>query len=240
MYFVRLTGGLLLITLLTCQTAWARVYRCTDAAGQVSYSQTPCKASQQSAQMRGLEEGSKQDRDLCRTARDLGMLAFEDMSKGIEPDAVMDQYGGVNYISHAALGVINFVASLRYNQNLTAQRVGSLTFARCREGGFGTLSEGDFPELEPDAAPPQEEQPSSQIDSDENNRQTPDQSDRPAVSKGYGPTVSDSVRRCASYQERLDDLNARLRRAHDAETGATLRRERQQYQDRWSAECRGR
>ncbi|MBI5460736.1 MAG: DUF4124 domain-containing protein [Gammaproteobacteria bacterium] len=232
MYSVRLTGGLLLITLLTCQTAWARAYRCTDAAGQVSYSQVPCTASQQGAQMRGVEEGQKQDRDLCRTARDLAMSAFEDMSNGIEPDAVMDQYGGVNYISHAALGVINFVASLRYNQDLTAQRVGSLTFARCREGGFGTLSEGDFPEIEPDAAPPQEGQPSPQMGPDENNRDAQGQS--------FRPTVSDTVNRCASYQEEMNDLTARLRRAHDAVTGANLRRERQQYQDRWSAECRGR
>lgn len=139
---------------LSCGIAEARVYRCSDAGGQITYSQSPCPADQQSDQVRGVSAAPRQDKELCALARDLAATVFADMSQGTDPASVLDQYGGVNYINAPTLGVINFAASLRYNEDLTPQRVGSLTFSRCREGGFGKLNAGDLPkaDIDPDSA----------------------------------------------------------------------------------------
>lgn len=146
----RLLPSLLLLTaaLIYQHTAQAAVYRCKDAAGRIAYSQLPCPAEQHSDQMRGINSTVRQDKDLCRDARDLGMHAFTTVQGGSEPAEVIDEFGGLNYINPPTLGVINFAASLRYNADVTPQRVGSMTFARCIEGGFGKLSAGDLPKLD--------------------------------------------------------------------------------------------
>lgn len=159
-----LSPSLLLLTaaLIYQDAAQAAVYRCKDAAGKIAYSQLPCPAEQQSDQMRGINSTVRQDKDLCRDARDLGMHAFTAVRAGSEPAEVIDEFGGLNYINPPTLGVINFAASLRYNTDVTPQRVGSMTFARCIEGGFGKLSAGDLPKLDaegvmarPDLAAPE-------------------------------------------------------------------------------------
>lgn len=137
----------------------ARVYRCTDAAGKISYSQVPCPADTKSDTMR-LGNKERQDKDLCKLARDLAITSYEDMRTGSDPGAVMDEYGGVDYITPATLAVINFAAGFRYNDDLSSQRVGAMAFARCREGGFGQLSEGDLPE------PKHEPRPELELESD--------------------------------------------------------------------------
>lgn len=139
---------LLAITLIYQDAVQAAVYRCKDAAGKIAYSQTPCPAEQQSDQMRGINSTVRQDKDLCRDARDLGIHAFTSVRSGSEPAAVIDEFGGLNYINPPTLGVINFASSLRYNTDVTPQRVGSMTFARCLEGGFGKLSAGDLPKID--------------------------------------------------------------------------------------------
>lgn len=136
-----------LISVGVAAPAEARVYRCTDAAGKISYSQVPCPADVRSDTMR-LGNKERQDKDLCKLARDLAIKSYEDMRAGSDSSAIMDQYGGVDYISPATLSVINFAAGFRYNDDLDAQRVGAMAFARCREGGFGQLSQGDLPEPE--------------------------------------------------------------------------------------------
>lgn len=126
----------------------ARVFRCVDGNGDVAYSQSPCPADQQSDQMRGLSRARHQDSGLCGQARQLAATVFLEMADGAEPAAVIDRYGGLNHVNAPTLGVINFAASLRYNDELSPQRVGALTFSRCREGGFGKLQPGDLPAIE--------------------------------------------------------------------------------------------
>ena len=149
-----LLPSLLLLTaaLIYQDAAQAAVYRCKDAAGRIAYSQLPCPAEQHSDQMRGINSTVRQDKDLCRDARDLGIHAFTSVRGGSEPAEVIDEFGGLNYINPPTLGVINFAASLRYNTDVTPQRVGSMTFARCIEGGFGKLSAGDLPKLDAEGA----------------------------------------------------------------------------------------
>ncbi|MBI5040331.1 MAG: DUF4124 domain-containing protein [Gammaproteobacteria bacterium] len=207
-----------LLGALFAEGAQARVFRCTDADGKVSYSQTPCPAAQQAAEMRGMNSGKQQDRDLCRDARELAIAAFGEMGRGLEPAEVIDQYGGIDYINAAALGVINFAASLRYNTSLTPQRVGSLTFSRCRSGGFGELQPGDLP-ISEDSAPAQPVPTESQ----------------PGTSAAA--PAPDEVDACVRYRQQLQDIERQLRPGDRGEDGEMLRQERERYQALWSTEC---
>ena len=128
--------------------AEARVFRCVAGDGKVTYSQSPCPADQESDQMRGLGTARQEDSGLCGLARELAAAVFLEMAEGVEPSAVIDRYGGLNHVNAPTLGVINFAASLRYNDELSPRRVGALTFSRCREGGFGKLQSGDLPATE--------------------------------------------------------------------------------------------
>ena len=128
--------------------AEARVFRCVADDGKVTYSQSPCPADQQSDQMRGLGAARHPDSSLCGLARELAATVFLEMADGVEPSAVIDRYGGPNHVNAPTLGVINFAASLRYNDELSPQRVGALSFLRCREGGSGRLQSGDLPSTE--------------------------------------------------------------------------------------------
>ncbi|MBI5460690.1 MAG: DUF4124 domain-containing protein [Gammaproteobacteria bacterium] len=212
-----------LLGMMLSGAAHARVFRCTDAAGKVSYSQIPCPAAQQVDEMRGMEGGKQQDRDLCRDAGDLATRAFGDMGRGMEPSDVIDQYGGIDYINAATLGVINFAASLRYNDRITPQRVGSLTFSRCRGGGFGELHPGDLPILE-EASPVQPSEDAEQPTAE-------------ASVPGATMPAMDSVDRCAMYQQQMEDIDRRLRRGYDSDEGKLLREDRARYRARWGAEC---
>ena len=137
--------ALLIMTLVFSDNAQAGVYRCKDANGRIAYSQLPCPAEQQSDQLRGINSTVRQDKDLCRDARELAMHAFAELRTGNDPADLFDEYGGLNYINPPTLAVINFAASLRYNPDVSPQRVGAMAFARCREGGFGKLTAGDIP-----------------------------------------------------------------------------------------------
>ncbi len=139
-----------LSAMLLSSVAQARVYRCTDADGKVSYSQLPCPVDQQAAEMRGVGGFKEHNRELCGEARDFSAQVFGEMNGGIEPGAVIDRHGGINNINAATLSVINFTASLRFNKDITPQQAGALSFSRCLGGGFGELRAGDLPRPEAD------------------------------------------------------------------------------------------
>lgn len=166
---MRVDQGIFIVSVLSMMlvdAAQARVFRCTDADGKVGYSQVPCPAEQQADQMRGIGGGKQQDRSLCGDARDLAAQAFGDMGSRVEPSEVIEQYGGINYINAATLGVINFAASLRFNTDITPQRAGALAFSRCLGGGFGELHPGDLPKIEQEQTdqPDVSAKPSAQIE----------------------------------------------------------------------------
>ena len=208
----------------------ARVYRCTDAAGKISYSQVPCPADQKADEMRGVSSGAKQDKDLCQDARELAMQSFSKLGNGVEPSDLIDEYGGVNYITPATLSVINFVASLRYNQDLTSQRVGSMSFARCREGGFGKLSPGDLPSFDPELDPSQRQMPVM-----------PNYPLPPAEPVAAPAAPAAGIPRhdpCPGYDRRIEALNEQMRQGGSGARMDALHKERERVWDTWSRECR--
>lgn len=213
------------VTGLVCHgTVEARAYRCTDAQGKVSYSQSPCPADQQSDRMR-VGGGPRQDRDLCLLARNFAELVFTGLRQGMEPNEVIEEHGGVNYINPPTLSVINFAAGLRYNDQLTPRRVASLAFSRCSEGGFGKLQPGDLPEPEVEATA---------------GLGGPGRSGSGVAGVGMPSSARVQERLgadCNGYREQLADLDERLRHKNSARENEALSVERARYRDALAAEC---
>lgn len=132
---------------LQAASAVAAVYRCQDGDGRVSYSQTPCPRDQQERTLHGMDARSQsaEAAAACKAARAFASGAFEELRAGLEIPDQIEALGGVNYISPPLLNVLNFVNQYRYNERISAHAVGRLAQAKCRNGGFGTLSAADFP-----------------------------------------------------------------------------------------------
>ncbi len=136
--------------LVASHPANARVYRCTDASGNVSYSQSPCTAMQTGKQMRGMGSRKTADHEACAQVRKFASSSFGAVKQGTEPSQLIDKYGGPGYINPLTLNVINFVSGYRHSQDIATMKVSALAFNKCVNGGFGRLSIGGLPqEMQP-------------------------------------------------------------------------------------------
>jgi len=139
---VMLMSAALLINSSPCE---ARVYRCTNASGNISYSQTPCPAGQTGAKMRGIGTTKVVDREACSLVRSFATESFNKLRGGTESSQLIDKYGGPSYIDTLTLNVINFVSGYRLSEDISAMKVSGLAYNKCVNGGFGKLQRDNMP-----------------------------------------------------------------------------------------------
>ena len=142
----------LLTLLVDSQTVYARAYRCTDASGNITYSQSPCAADQTGTRMRGMNTGKISDPGACMHVRRFATESFERLQGGTEPSLLINQYGGPGYINSITLNTINFVSGFRFNKDVSALKVGALAYNKCANRGFGKIQTSDLPD---EILPPQ-------------------------------------------------------------------------------------
>ena len=124
--------------------AVAATYKCVDANGDVTYSQTPCKRNQTTDKKLSGNENPIVMED-CKYSGAFAQLAFRHMRSGLNTQQLYDRYGGINSISQATLGVINYVYAFKHSTAMRPARVAELTIARCNAQAFGKVSCEDFP-----------------------------------------------------------------------------------------------
>jgi len=212
----------------------ARAYRCTDAGGNVSYSQSPCAASQTGARVYGVGTTTVRDREACTLVRSFATESFGKLQRGTEPSTLISKYGGPGYIDPITLNVINFVSGFRFSTEVPASKVGGLAYNKCKSGGFGKIQTSDLPvEILPhvDEVDEATESPTPM--------QFPSQS-APAAERYSRNKADDNSRQqlCQDYDQRLDELNRAMRRGYDAGNGQRIRKERQQYETLLRKNCR--
>jgi hypothetical protein len=139
---VMLLGITLLVDSPPCS---ARAYRCTDANGNISYSQTPCSAGQTGARMHGVGTSKITDREACSLVRGFAAESFAKLRQGTEPSLLIDKYGGPGYINPLTLNVINFVSGFRLSEDIPVMKVSGLAYNKCINGGFGKLERSSLP-----------------------------------------------------------------------------------------------
>lgn len=122
----------------------AAIFKCTDANGGVSYTQTPCPAAEQTQKVIANTQSNKPRVD-CRIANNFARRTATQMRAGQSSGELFDAYGGIDALPKTAIGVINYVYSHKQNTDTGAQRISALSAARCSAGSYGPVSCDDFP-----------------------------------------------------------------------------------------------
>ena len=213
----------------------AGAYRCTDAGGNVSYSQTPCASGQTGARMRGVGgTATVGDGEACALVRSFAVESFGRIQRGAAPTTLVNDYGGPGYINTITLNVINFVSGFRFNEDVAASKVGGLAYNKCKSGGFGKIQTSDLPV---EILPPDDEV--NEVTQPPMSTQFPSQPAPSAESYVQNKAEDNNrQRQCQDYERRLGELNRVMRQGYAASNGQRMRKERKQYEALLRKYCR--
>ena len=133
-----------MVSLLLSMHTNARVYKCKDAEGNITYSQTTCVASSEQKQLSSSRKAKTVDGATCSMVGQAAREVFADVKSGKDADAIFQVYGGLNGINPRMLNIINYVGSFRLHDNIRSERVAQLSTGKCRSGGFGAITVDDI------------------------------------------------------------------------------------------------
>ena len=221
-------GLALLIDSSPCE---ARAYRCTDASGSISYSQTPCSAGQTGGKVHGVNTATATDREACTLVRHFAAESFGKLKGGTEPAVLIGEYGGPGYISPVTLNIINFVSGFRFNTDVSALKVGLMAYNKCSNSGFGKIQTSELPaEILPKH---------DQMQGTPTPMQFPAQGAPVAGTYTHREAANSNRQQlCQNYAQQLDNVNQAMRRGYDAGSGQRMRQQRQQYEELLQEHCR--
>jgi hypothetical protein len=135
---------LCVVALLLSANAVAGVYKCEDADGNVSYSQTPCAASSEQKQFSRSSTTTDVDAATCRMVGQAAHEVFSDVKAGKDAQTIINSYGGLNGINPRMLNLVNYVGGFRAHGNISSERVAQLSVTKCHSGGFGAITVDDL------------------------------------------------------------------------------------------------
>lgn len=142
--FKLVTGLFCVVSLSLSVPAHARVYKCKDVDGNITYSQTTCVASSEQKQMSSSRHSQQVDVETCRMLGKAAREVFSEIKRGKDSQAILNSYGGLGGITPHMLNLVNYVGSFRAHENISGQRVAQLSMSKCRSGGFGAISIDDI------------------------------------------------------------------------------------------------
>lgn len=140
------------ITILLCWVlpGYAAIYRCTDGAGHVLFTQDHCAHGQQSEVVNlGRNDSSSETNpgsSVCRQVEKLAEVIYPHIQ---QKKSVLDIYsdlGGREYLSAGITAVVNYVYAFRYTAKAKKSDVAALTREKCLDGGFGDIKKKDLPD----------------------------------------------------------------------------------------------
>ena len=146
---VGLTALLSIVLLSASLVAWptslnAGIFKCVDANGDTSYSQTPCQSAEQTAKV--ISNATQKNTNVdCRIANNFARRMATGMRRGQSSGEMFDSYGGIDALPRTSIGIINYVYSHIGNVETGVQRITALSAARCSAGSYGPVGCDDFP-----------------------------------------------------------------------------------------------
>ena len=132
-----------LVLLLAAGLASADVYRCTDANGSVTFSQTPCAGGAERVNLDATKSKSARN---CRYADHFSRAVGRLMRQGVSKDDAIEEFGGLDDFSRGALRLVNYVYQYQNTSNVSVDRIVSLTSTQCETGTLGDVSCSALPE----------------------------------------------------------------------------------------------
>ena len=115
----------------------AQVFKCKEADGTLTYSQTPC-ATEDAAAVK-VSTAATEPPD-CSYANKFAFATARTMQGGMSSAEIFRGYGGVDAMSNSSLGIINYVYSFRTASDVSAERIAGLAQAKCEARNFGDVN----------------------------------------------------------------------------------------------------
>ena len=225
--------------LLGTPDAAADIYKCKEADGSLTYSQTPCPDNDTNVLV--TESGTEriiEQRD-CRHAHQFAMSTARSMRDGAASTDIFDHYGGVDSISNGSIGIINYVYIYRTKTNVSIERIAALVESQCESGTMPQVTCADLPitftdQLGGCAAETDEEDATQLAAADVPAAQAAvaaQSEQRPAAVYQQTLPAGESRAECRQrYQAEIDDIDARMRSGYSSAEGDRLREKRRQLQ----------
>ena len=208
----------MLAILMFADGAFADIYKCTDADGNVAYLQTPCTNQEVEKVGPSAAESTREAMD-CSYANRFALSTARRMRSGVRSSDLFNLYGGVDALSVGTIGVINYVYSYRTNDDVAVERIASLTQAKCRARSLGDVScealplsytesfggcDADPEAIEIVAPPPVQQQP---VQRSTSTSRSPEQ-----------------IEECKdNYRDQIDEIDAQMRRGYSSDQGEIYR-----------------
>jgi len=139
-----LVSSVWIVILALSSHAVARVYKCKDADGNITYSQTTCAADSEQKQLSSTVKTTPVDAATCRMVGQAAHEVFSSVKRAKDTQSVLQTYGGLNSVNPSMLNLINYVSSFRSHGKISGVRVGQLSESKCRSGGFGAITVDDL------------------------------------------------------------------------------------------------
>ena len=198
--------------------AGADIYRCTDTDGGVVFKQTPCVAEPSDAKE---TEGAGKNAPQCDYANRFAFEAGRLMRAGLRSDELFNRYGGVDALSRPAMGVINYVYSLRTDDDVSVDRIASLAEAKCRARAFGEVACATLPTAFTDNIGGCGGDAGSMVPASTTGTAS---SPAPALENAREQAAEalgeEAVTECKqAYRDQIDAIDAEMRRGYSAEEG---------------------
>lgn len=122
--------------LLTPPNTVAGVFKCIDADGSVTYSQSACEPEQETSKILEISSDTAPRQD-CRVSERFASSVAERMKDGENSNQVFRHYGGIDSLNPSTVSLINYVFSHKNNDAASISRITALTTTRCEVGSFG-------------------------------------------------------------------------------------------------------
>lgn len=228
-------------------------FKCVDADGSVSFSQTPCAGSGTSSQINVGGGGAKFEPRACELAGLFAEDAAKRMRSGSDYSREIGRYGGTHGARPALVGVVNYIYSFVRADDIPEMRIASLTRAKCQSGGFGRMAFDDLPVDEYYVYDGNSQSwvrkgemggtPSQPAQKNQGGTGYP-----PGISPNqngamYDPTSSEvddskSKQECESVKAALGEIDARMRSGYRSEESNDLEEKRRQIRDKVWKSCK--
>lgn len=211
----------------------AQVFKCKEADGTLTYSQTPC-ATEDVAVVKIADAESEPLE--CGYANKFAFATARTMQGGVPASEIFRTYGGLDALSKGSLGVINYVYSFRTADDVSAERIAGLAEAKCEARSFGDVTCETLPRAFVESI--------GGCDDEEGNMGVPaaaatvgsaggQQTIAPSSGRGHRVTTTapansngnkELTEQCKKrYRDQIDAIDAEMRRGYTSEKGEVYR-----------------
>lgn len=215
----------------------AKLYKCANEKGEISYSQIPCPENQEMQMIKEAVQ-PKSDGVVCHKVQRFAELLAEEMQSGTEAQTHIDRYGGLSAANKTTIAIVNDIHRYKVNKNIRPSRIAALIFNKCDNDAYGEISETDIP-LE-DEKTPQTQQVSLNPEEWEAKTNLPASSTQSNqdFKKPQQPTLEITQRiKCDKLKQEINRIDDRMRRGYTKKEGDQLQQERKDYRKRIQQEC---